>query len=103
MFHPPDPAPARRTTHAFSPLSREEPELLTTVFHPSLLYGAPSDAIYKNYGNTAQFGKRLRREILFQDKVWKTQEYCMYFKFFKLQDWDKRSGEGRRRNCAVLP
>ena len=49
MFHPPDPAPARRTTHAFSPLSREEPELLTTVFHPSLLYGAPSDAIYKNY------------------------------------------------------
>ena len=54
-------------------------------------------------GNTAQFGKRLRREILFQDKVWKTQEYCMYFKFFKLQDWGKRSGEGRRRNCAVLP
>ena len=49
MFHPPDPAPARRTTHGFSPLSREEPELLTTVFHPSLLYGAPSDAIYKNY------------------------------------------------------
>ena len=27
----------------------------------------------------------------------------MYFKFFKLQDWGKRSGEGRRRNCAVLP
>ena len=27
----------------------------------------------------------------------------MYFKFFKLQNWDKRSAEGRRRNCAVLP
>ena len=27
----------------------------------------------------------------------------MYFKFFKLQDWDKRSAEGRGRNCAVLP
>ena len=27
----------------------------------------------------------------------------MYFKFFKLQDLGKRSGEGRRRNCAVLP
>ncbi len=27
----------------------------------------------------------------------------MYFKFFKLQDWGKRSGEGRRRNRAVLP
>ena len=27
----------------------------------------------------------------------------MYFKFFKLQDWGKRSGEGRSRNCAVLP
>ena len=27
----------------------------------------------------------------------------MYFKFFKLQDWGKRSVEGRRRNCVVLP
>ena len=38
-----------------------------------------------------------------QDKVWKTQEYWMSFKFFKLQDWDKRSAAVRRRNCAVLP
>ena len=27
----------------------------------------------------------------------------MYFKLFKLRDWRKRSGEGRRHNCAVLP
>ena len=27
----------------------------------------------------------------------------MYFKFFKPRDWDERSAEGRRRNCAVLP
>ena len=27
----------------------------------------------------------------------------MYFKFFKLQDWGKRSAAVRRRNCAVLP
>ena len=41
-------------------------------------------------------GKRIRREILTLDKVWKTQEYCMYFKFFKPQDCGKRSAEGRR-------
>ena len=27
----------------------------------------------------------------------------MYFKLFKPQDWRKRSGEARRRNCAGLP
>ena len=27
----------------------------------------------------------------------------MYFKLFKPQNWRKRSGEARRRNCAVLP
>ena len=27
----------------------------------------------------------------------------MYFKLFNLRDWRKRSGEGRRHNCAVLP
>ena len=27
----------------------------------------------------------------------------MYFKFFKLQYWDKRSVDVRRCNCAVLP
>ena len=27
----------------------------------------------------------------------------MYFKFFKLQYWDKRSADVRRCNCAVLP
>ncbi len=55
------------------------------------------------WGSTAQFSKRQQREILFQDKVWKTQEYFVYFKFFKLQYWDKRSADVRRCNCAVLP
>jgi len=59
--------------------------------------------IFPFYGSTAQFGKCFRREILSQDKVWETQEYCMYFKFSKPKDWGKRSGESRRRNCAVLP
>ena len=27
----------------------------------------------------------------------------MDFKLSKLRDWSKRSGEGRRHNCAVLP
>ncbi len=54
-------------------------------------------------GNTAQFGKQIRREIFRQVKVWKTEEYCMYFPFFKPKNWRKRSAEARRRNCAVLP
>ena len=40
-------------------------------------------------------GKRIRREILVQGKVWETQEYWMYFKVFKLRDCAKRSAEGR--------
>ena len=28
---------------------------------------------------------------------------ALYFKFFKLKYWDKRSADVRRRNCAVLP
>ena len=40
----------------------------------------------------ALFGKSIRREILLQDKVWKMQEYFVYFKFFKPQNWRKRSG-----------
>ena len=27
----------------------------------------------------------------------------MYFPFLELQKWRKKSGEIRRRNCAVLP
>ena len=27
----------------------------------------------------------------------------MYFWFFKLKKWDKKTAETRRRNCAVLP
>ena len=29
--------------------------------------------------------------------------YCMYFSFFKLKKWGKKTAETRRRNCAVLP
>ena len=54
-------------------------------------------------GNTAQFGKLIRREIFRQVKTWNAPEYCMYFKRFKPQNWRKRSAEARRRNCAVLP
>ena len=30
-------------------------------------------------------------------KVWKTQEYFVYFKFFELHSWGKRSADNRRR------
>ena len=31
------------------------------------------------------------------------QEYFVYFKFFKPQYWSKRSAEGRRHICVVMP
>ena len=43
------------------------------------------------------FGKSGWREILAQVKVPKTQEYFVYFKFFKLHSWAKRSASRRRR------
>ena len=54
-------------------------------------------------GSTAQFGKKSQTGFLPQFKVWKTKEYCMYFSFFKLKKWGKKTAETRRRNCAVLP
>ena len=42
-------------------------------------------------------GKSYQREILSQMKVWKTQEYFVYFAFFKLHSWGKISAEGRRQ------
>ena len=33
--------------------------------------------------------------VLAQAKVWKMREYCMYFPFFILHDWGKRSAEAR--------
>lgn len=51
----------------------------------------------------ALFGKSIRREAFSQGKIRNMQEYWMYFKCFKPKDWDKRSAEGRRRNCAALP
>ena len=58
---------------------------------------------YKNYGNTAQFGKKSQPEFLPQFKVPKMEEYCMYFPFLELRKWGKKAAENRRRNCAVLP
>ena len=54
-------------------------------------------------GSTAQFGKKSQTGFLPQFKVWKTKEYCMYFSFFKLKKWGKKTAETRRRNCAVVP
>ena len=54
-------------------------------------------------GNTAQFGKKPQPGFLAQFKVWKTKEYCMYFSFFKLKKWGKKTAAARRHNCAVLP
>ena len=38
-----------------------------------------------------------------QIKVWKTQEYFVYFKFFKLHSWGKRSVSCRRRFIQRFP
>ena len=38
-----------------------------------------------------------------QAKVWKMREYWMYFPFFILHDWGKRSAEARSSHYAVLP
>lgn len=57
----------------------------------------------KILGSTAKFGKKSQTGFLPQFKVWKTKEYCMYFSFFKLKKWGKKTAETRRRNCAVVP
>ena len=36
-------------------------------------------------------------------KYEKMREYCMYFPFFILHDWGKRSVEARSSHCVVLP
>ena len=38
-----------------------------------------------------------------QAKVWKMREYWMYFAFFILHDWDKRSAEALSSHYTVLP
>ena len=48
-------------------------------------------------------GQGIRREILTQAKVWKMREYSVYFPFFILHDWGKRSAEARSSHYAVLP
>ena len=54
-------------------------------------------------GSTAQFVKKSQAGFLFQFKVPKMEEYCMYFPFSELRKWSKKTAETRRRNCAVLP
>jgi len=53
--------------------------------------------VTSSLGSDDEIGKSDWLEILAQIKVWKTQEYCMYFKFFKLQSWVKGSAKHRRR------
>ena len=55
------------------------------------------------FGSTAQFGKKSQAGFLFQFKVPKMEEYCIYFPFSELRKWSKKTAETRRRNCAVLP
>ena len=62
-----------------------------------------ADLIRGSLGSTAQFGKKSQTGFLPQFKVWKMKEYCMYFSFFKLKKWGKKTAETRRRNCAVVP
>ena len=42
-------------------------------------------------GNTAQFGKSRWRGIFPQPKVWKTEEYLVYFLFSKLRGWGEKT------------
>ena len=67
--------------------------------------GAYKYSLQREYskGSTVQFGKKSQTGFLSQFKVWKTKESCMYFWFFKLKKWGKKTAETRRRNCAVLP
>lgn len=38
-----------KVPHSFFPLPKEESQMLTVIFHPSLLYGTLSNMIYKRY------------------------------------------------------
>lgn len=38
-----------KVPHSFFPLSKEEPRMLTVIFHPSLLYGTLSNVVYARY------------------------------------------------------
>ena len=57
----------------------------------------------ENQGSTAQFGKKPQPGFLPRFRVWKTKEYSVYFSFFKLKKWGKKTAAARRHNCAVLP
>ena len=70
------------------------------IFHVQSAHAAHTAPFY---GNTAQFGKKPQPGFLAQFKVWKAKEYCMYFSFFKLKKWGKKTAAARRHNCAVLP
>jgi len=48
-------------------------------------------------GNDDKIGKSGQRKILAQMKVWKFQKYWIYFGFFKLHSWDKRSAVRQSR------
>ena len=55
-----------RIPHSMIPLDGEEPMMVTTIFHPSLLYGTPESAIYQQllypYLNTPELSGLLLSE-----------------------------------------
>ena len=56
-----------RVPHSTVPLGEGEPVLLTTIFHPSLLYGTPATSVYQNLlgpymRNAGLAGIRLSRQ-----------------------------------------
>lgn len=58
-----------RVPHSYTPLSREEPRLMTTVFHPSLLYGTPSDVTYRKYLHPYLCAEHLPGTLLSPEEV----------------------------------
>ena len=47
--------------------------------------------------------RRLSQDFCPNSKFEKMEEYCMYFPFFELKKWGKKTAEARRHNCAALP
>ena len=54
-------------------------------------------------GSSDEIGKSRWGEILSQIEVWKMEEYFVYFPFFKLISWGKRSASCRRRFLQSFP
>ena len=79
-------------------------------------------ALAEIYGSNAQFGKSLSQDFCRNSRFGKRRNTvctrkgyaasvsqlvpataALYFSFFKLKKWGKKTAEARRHNCAVLP